>query len=141
MIEIKIEYYTSKFFTRVTIYFHYFFARPPEMQDGFLIINADASGSSNGETIVRIFAPFDMEWSQRGNGYSYDSLNGYCALIGMKSGKVLDFCTRNRKCKICDTELKTGLHKKHDCRRNFTGSAKAMEADGAVQLVTQSRIL
>ena len=79
--------------------------RPPEMQNGYLIVNADASNSDNA-TIVRIFCSYDMGWSQRGNGYTYDSLNGYCALIGMKTGKVLDFCTRNRKCKICDSEYK-----------------------------------
>lgn len=82
-----------------------------------------------------------MGWSQRGNGYSYDSLNGYCALIGLKTGKVLDYCTRNRKCRVCDLEMKSGIHKEHDCRLNFTGSAKAMEADGAVELVTRSKIL
>ena len=37
--------------------------------------------------------------------------------------------------------IRTGVHKEHDCRLNFTGSAKAMEADSAVQLVTQSQIL
>ena len=82
-----------------------------------------------------------MGWSHRGNGYTYDSLNGYCALIGLKTGKVLDFCTRNRKCKVCDVSAITGKVKEHDCRKNFSGSAKAMEADGAVQLVTNSQIL
>ena len=110
------------------------------MQNGYLIVNADAS-DTKAEPIVKIFASYDMGWSERGNGYTYDSLNGCCALIGMKSGKVLDYCTRNRKCKICDSELQTGLHKKQDCPLNFTGSAKAMKADGAVQLVTQSQIL
>ena len=82
-----------------------------------------------------------MGWSQRGNGYTYDSLNGYCALIGLKTGKVLDYCTRNRKCKICDIGSRTGKIEEHDCRLNFNGSAKAMEADGAVQLVTKSQVL
>lgn len=113
--------------------------RPPELEEGYLIINTDSADT--GEPIVRIFASYDMGWSQRGNGYTYDSLNGYCALIGLKSGKVLDYCTRNRKCRICDTGARSGVIKKHDCRLNFSGSAKAMEADGAVELVTKSAVL
>ena len=91
--------------------------------------------------LVRIFASFDMGWTQRGNGRTYDSLNGYSALIGSQTGKILDYCTRNRKCKICDVGRRTGVVKEHDCRLNFYGSAKAMEADAAVQLVTDSKIL
>ncbi|KAJ8684694.1 hypothetical protein QAD02_020487 [Eretmocerus hayati] len=82
-----------------------------------------------------------MGWSQRGNGHTFDSLNGYCALIGLKTGKVLDYSTRNRKCRTCDSQAKTGRTVEHDCRLNFKGTAKAMEADGAVELVTRSSIL
>ncbi|XP_067210254.1 uncharacterized protein [Linepithema humile] len=57
-----------------------------------------------------------MGWSKRGNGRSYDSLNGYAAIIGFMSNKVLDYTTRNR-------------------------SAKAMEADAGAQLVNKSKIL
>jgi len=80
-----------------------------------------------------------MGWSKRGNGKSYDSLNGYGTIIGFLSGKILDYTTRNRKCTLCDL----GGHNKHDhdCRRNFEGSAKAMEADAGAALVTNSTIL
>ena len=79
-----------------------------------------------------------MGWSKRGNGWSYDSLNGYAAIIGFLSHKVLDFTTRNRQCYLCDKG-----HKKHDhdCRKNFEGSAKAMEASAGAQLVNESKIL
>ncbi|XP_074108430.1 uncharacterized protein LOC141533438 [Cotesia typhae] len=88
--------------------------------------------------IINIIVSFDMGWSKRGNGRSYDSLNGYSTIIGFLSGKILDYATRNRKCKKCDLG-----HKKddHDCRLNFRGSAKAMEADAGVQLVNHSNIL
>ncbi|XP_063979930.1 uncharacterized protein LOC135163954 [Diachasmimorpha longicaudata] len=57
---------------------------------------------------------------------------------GCLSGKTLDFATRNRKCKLCDI----GVNKDdHDCRKNFEGSAKAMEADVGAQLVNESEIL
>lgn len=82
-----------------------------------------------------------MGWSQRGSGYTNDSLNGYCALIGLETGEALDFRTRNRKCRQCDVELYTGKKKEHDRRLNFNGSAKVMEADGARAIVTNGKIL
>jgi len=87
--------------------------------------------------MINIIVSYDMGWSKRGNGRSYDSLNGYAAIIGFLSNKVLDYTTRNRKCAKCDRG-----HSKddHDCRENFQGSAKAMEADGA-HLVNKSKVL
>jgi len=52
--------------------------------------------------------------------------------------KILDYTTRNRKCTLCD--LGHNKHD-HDCRRNFEGSAKAMEADAGDALMTNSTIL
>ena len=104
------------------------FCRPAEYQDRFLIVNVDDANLNNMPT-VRIFVSYDMGWSQRGNGYTYDSLNGYCAIIGLQTGMVIDYCTRNRKCRECDDERKSGVKKTHDCRCTFIGSAKSMEAD------------
>ena len=81
-------------------------------------MNIESAEEDPEKQVVRIFVSYDMAWSQRSNGYKYDSLNGFCAIIGLNTGKVLDYCTRN-----------------------FYGSAKAMEADGAVQLCTKSNIL
>ncbi|XP_074113941.1 LOW QUALITY PROTEIN: uncharacterized protein LOC141537002 [Cotesia typhae] len=79
-----------------------------------------------------------MGWSKRGNGRSYDSLNGYGCIIGFLSGKILDYGTRNRKCKLCSNgHPKTD----HDCRENFHGSAKAMEPNVGAALVNGSKIL
>lgn len=78
-----------------------------------------------------------MRWSKRGNGRSYDSLNGYAAIIGFLSGKVLDYSTRNRKCKKCDYQNTS----EHDCRLNHHGLAKSMESETAAQLVNFSSIL
>ncbi|KAK0169231.1 hypothetical protein PV327_011699 [Microctonus hyperodae] len=55
--------------------------------------------------------------------------------------KVIDFCTKNRKCKTCDINIKNVVQKEHDCRLNHYGTAKAMEAEGAVPLITKSEIL
>lgn len=93
--------------------------------------------SSIGE-IINIVVSYDMGWSKRGNGRSYDSLNGYGCIIGFLSGKILDYGTRNRKCKLCSNgHPKTD----HDCRENFHGSAKAMEPDVGAALVNGSKIL
>lgn len=88
--------------------------------------------------IVNIIISYDMGWSKRGNGRNYDSLNGYGAIIGFLSGKVLDFATRNRKCKLCDTGHPQD---DHDCSKNFVGSAKAMEPSVGAELVNNSPIL
>lgn len=79
-----------------------------------------------------------MGWSTRGTGRKYDSLNGYGTIIGFLSGKILDFASRNRKCMLCEKGI---AKESHDCRKNFEGSAKAMEADVGAQLVNESAIL
>lgn len=88
----------------------------------------DSFDSALGE-VVNILVSYDTGWSKRGNSRSYNSLNSYSTIIGFLSGKILDYNTRNRKCKKCEL----GHDKtKHDCRLNFQGSAKAMEADAGI---------
>ena len=87
--------------------------------------------------IVQIAASFDMGWTTRGNGKSYDSLSGTAALIGFFSKQVISFITYNRKCKSCDN----GVPKEnHPCVLNFEGSAKSMEPKAAVELVSNNKI-
>lgn len=89
-------------------------------------------------SIVRLMLSFDCAWSKRGNGKSYDSLNGYAALGGTQSRLIVDFATANRGCNRCAL----GKSKdENDCRKNFSGSAKAIEAHLALKLGTQSEIL
>ncbi|XP_034230904.1 uncharacterized protein LOC117639401 [Thrips palmi] len=90
------------------------------------------------DQVVRIMVSYDMGWSKRGAGRNYDSLNGYGAIIGNLSGKVLDFHQCNRKCQFCDMGHDPSSH---DCRLNYFGSAKGMEAHTAEKLVTKSSIL
>lgn len=89
--------------------------------------------------IVNVIVSYDMGWTKRGNGKSYDSLNGYGAIIGFLSKKILDFGTRNKLCKKCDVYGHSPDD--HDRRKNFKGSAKAMEADLGAELVNKSEIL
>ena len=63
---------------------------------------------------------------------------GHGALIGTKSGKVLNYSTRCKQCRTCSAAI---LRKKtvpaHHCLKNWHGSAKAMEPDIAVELVSE----
>ena len=79
-----------------------------------------------------------MGWSKRDNGRSYDSLNGYGTIIGFLSGKILNYATCNRKCTLCDLGHDQN---DHDCRKNFQGSTKAMEAFAGSNLINNSNIL
>ena len=91
---------------------------------------------------VRIAASFDMGWTTRGTGRTYDSLSGTAALIGFFTKKVISYVTLNRKCKMCDLASSRECPvKEHDCRLNFAGSAKAMEPKAAVELINNNPIL
>ena len=80
-----------------------------------------------------LVASFDAGWQSRGSGRSYNSKSGHAVLIGGKSGKIISYGSRIRNCKQCSVNPK----KKHDCRKNWDGSAKSMEGDLAVELVTK----
>lgn len=87
---------------------------------------------------VRIMVSYDMGWSKRGSGRNYDSNNGYVALIGSLSGCVLEYGTKNPKCRRCEL----GYSKdSHECHLNYSDSLKGMESNLVVDLITKSRIL
>lgn len=88
--------------------------------------------------VIHIIVSYDMGWSRRSAGKAYDSSNGYGAIIGLLSGKVLEFSTRNRVCNKCK---KVHHPSTHDCRKNYVGSAKAMEGDVAAELVNDKKSL
>lgn len=65
-------------------------------------------------------------------------INGFAALVGTFSKQILEWSTCNRKCKKCD---KGHSLFDHDCRLNYWGSAKGMEAYVANKVVNKSSIL
>lgn len=79
-----------------------------------------------------------MGWSKRGDGRSYDSLNGQASIIGTQSGLIMGYTSKIRKCKKCDLGHNP---KDHDCRRNYQGSAKGMEPIGAVDVTENNPFL
>ena len=52
-------------------------------------------------------------------------------MISIKSGKVIGYSTRNKRCAISEAASRTGQAKVrcHDYRLNWSGSSKAMEPD------------
>ncbi|CAC5412427.1 unnamed protein product [Mytilus coruscus] len=82
----------------------------------------------------------DAAWQRRGSGRSYDSLTGHCSMIGLKTGKVINYKWRSKACRICQrAEISGNIPRVHKCNKNFTGSAKAMEPDMVVDMVKESR--
>lgn len=135
----KINCYSTQSLLFLLIFSLYLLSlfRPEDEQDNFFIPTKDGSAVTDSDT-VKIMGCVDMGYSGRGNGFTYDSLNGYAAMIGAQSGLIVDYGTTNRICRMCSMD-----HPKddHDCRLNFDGSAKAMEASVATRLVNESSIL
>lgn len=92
--------------------------------------------------LVPIACSYDMGWQKRGRGFN--SNTGHAAVMGLSTGKVLDYTTKNKMCRFCDEAKKAGKQPKdHDCRKNHLGSSKSMEPLAAVELfsrVTKSNV-
>lgn len=59
-------------------------------------------------------------------------------MIGIKSGKVIGYGTRTKRCAICEVaERNAKQPRQHDCRLNWSASSKAMEADVCADLVQE----
>jgi hypothetical protein len=58
---------------------------------------------------------------------------GHATMIGDKSGKCINYCVKSTDCRKC---LFTDDPIDHDCRKNFSGSAKSMESAIVVDLVS-----
>ena len=92
----------------------------------------DNDGSNDGLTVR-----YDMGWQRRSSWRScrsYNSKSGHGVLIGQATGKILDYGTKISNCKQCERNPS----KKHDCRTNWHGSSKAMEAQLGVDLVKRN---
>jgi len=62
-------------------------------------------------------------------------MSGHGVLVGHYSKKIVSYGVRSKSCRRCDAgRSKTD----HDCRHNFDGSSKSMEADIAVELFTKN---
>ena len=90
------------------------------------------------ETGSGIAASYDAGWQRWGSGQTYNSLSGHLPLIGCRTGKIIDYEVRIKSCKACENNAKKCKKPKpHDCRKNWSTSAKSMEADMAASMLKQ----
>lgn len=89
---------------------------------------------------VQLTASYDMGWTRRGSGRTYNSMSGHGSLIGQHSGKVIAYGSRITTCRYCEVaEREHREANPHHCRRNWNGSSKAMEASVGVELCQKTR--
>ncbi|CAC5384976.1 unnamed protein product [Mytilus coruscus] len=101
--------------------------------------------SEAAEEIQQLKRKSDGSWAHVG----YSSRFGFVSVISVDTGKVLDYVTLSNECKLCkkwEREGKTHIRDflqwfvehETDCTLNHDGSAKTMEAQGAVILFRRS---
>lgn len=65
---------------------------------------------------------------------------GAVSLIGKKTGKVIAYSARYKRCIVCSIAIsKKKTSKQHVCCINWKGSAKAMEPDMVVELLRSTK--
>ncbi|XP_028416613.1 uncharacterized protein LOC114540689 [Dendronephthya gigantea] len=83
--------------------------------------------------LIPISVSYDMGWQKRGKGFN--SNTGQGAVMGLDTGKIIDYTTKTKTCRICEHAAKSHEQPRHhDCRKNHTGSSKSMEPLSAVDL-------
>ena len=90
-----------------------------------------AGAEIDSQNLVGVTCWYDMGWQKRGK--AHNSSTGHGAVLGVATGKVLDFATRNKTCGTCSAS-KNPESESHDCRKNHTGSSKIMESSVACEL-------
>ena len=85
------------------------------------------------DTSTDIVISVDAGWQCADSRRNYNSKSGHSTLIGVETGKIVNYATRIRNCKQCEKNPA----KAHDCRLNWGGSAKSMEPDMAVSMVKE----
>ncbi|KAK3735622.1 hypothetical protein QZH41_007398 [Actinostola sp. cb2023] len=82
---------------------------------------------------VGMKASYDAGWQKQGR--AHNSRTGQGTMVGLQTGKCLDYGTKNAYCRKCFEAEKRGADPKpHDCRLNHVGSAKAMESSIAIEI-------
>ena len=85
---------------------------------------------------IGLTVAYDMGWTKRSSGNRYDSLSGHAFLVGCHSRKIIAAQITSKQCSLCSSAAtKEEKPPEHECPKNYIGSSKAMEADGALSLV------
>ena len=97
-------------------------------------VHAISTGATPDENhLIPVPCSYDMGWQKRGKGYNSNAGQG--AVMGLHTGKVLDYTTRNKTCRTCQYAKQNNTDPPHhDCRMNHAGSSKSMEPLSAVEL-------
>ena len=97
-------------------------------------VHAISTGATPDENhLIPVPCSYDMGWQKRGKGYN--SNTGQGAVMGLHTGKVMDYTTRNKTCRTCQYAKQNNTDPPHhDCRMNHAGSSKSMEPLSAVEL-------
>ncbi|XP_034944842.1 uncharacterized protein [Chelonus insularis] len=80
----------------------------------------------------------DAAFHKRGTGRSYNSLSAHSSMYGHYSKKLMGVAINTSRCSFCEHDHPLS---DHYCKRNWAGSAKAMEPDMAIQLIVHNRLL
>lgn len=68
--------------------------------------------------------------------YNSECFAGHATLFGKNTKKCVRYAVKGKRCRICDVAKEKGVcPRKHDCSRNWSGSAKAMEPAMACEII------
>lgn len=87
---------------------------------------------ANGNALIVVIC--DGGWGKRSYGKAFNSLSGCAVLVGLRTGKIVYYDTRNKYCHTCKiAQSKCTPVNQHDCNINYTGPSSGMEADIIVE--------
>ena len=76
---------------------------------------------------------YDCGWQKRGR--AMNSITGVGHGIGCQTGKVIGYTAFSKRCATCYIAERLGkVAEKHECRKNFSKSSKAMEAEAVAEI-------
>jgi hypothetical protein len=109
-----------------------------------VLLSCEPVQTIDSEGVVHNWYPlkgsFDGAWCKRGTRQmGYNSLGGMAGIIGEEKGWVLDCEVLIAYCGVCSRRRAAGEKiPEHNCYKNYVGSAKAMEAEGAVRMAKRA---
>lgn len=102
-----------------------------------------SSNINNSESLVDICVSLDGTWKRRGHVSNY----GLVFLIHVETGYCIDYELLSLHCEVCDMNRSQLTEKaferwykshKNKCFKNYNGTSKGMEAEGALRIFNRS---
>ncbi len=100
-----------------------------------------ARSTSPGYSSIGMDGSIDTCYQKRGSQRSYNSLSGASTIISRRLKKVICRSMRCKGCKQCaaDRGKDSKSRKPHNCKKNWDGSAKAMEPDMFCEMISEMK--